>query len=115
VVVSAEGRGARVRLGDGVLDIAGMTAKPGDRITVGIRPEHFSVGQAEGQTLFTSEVALVERLGGETLVYVKPQTGADLLVIKTTGKTKLKPGERIPLTATPENMHFFAADGVRLS
>ena len=41
-------------------------------------------------------MALVERLGGESLVYVKPDNATDLLIIKTTGKTKLKPGERFP-------------------
>lgn len=64
--------------------------------------------------MFMSEVALVERLGGETLIYVKRDSGTELLIIKLTGKTKLKPGDRIPVTAAPEHMHFFAADGRRL-
>jgi len=115
VVVSVSGQAARLSVGDTVLDIGGMAAKPDDRITIGIRPENLSTGQTEGEILFTAEVALVERLGGETLVYAKPAGGTELLIIKTTGKTKLKPGERIPVGAAREHMHFFAADGSRFS
>jgi multiple sugar transport system ATP-binding protein len=113
-VISSTGQATRLRIGDTSLEVSGMEAKADDKITIGIRPEHLAVGQSEGQMLFRSEVVLVERLGSETLVYVKPSDGTDLLVIKMTGKTKLRPGERIPVTAALEHMHFFAADGRRL-
>jgi multiple sugar transport system ATP-binding protein len=89
-------------------------AKPDDRITIGIRPEHLLAGETEGQPLLTSEGRVRQRLGGQTLAYVKPDAGDDLLIIKTARKTKLKPGDRIPLTAAVEHTHF-AADGRRLS
>jgi ABC-type sugar transport system ATPase subunit len=114
IVVSSTGQAARLRIGDAVVDVGGIAAKPDDRIKIGIRPEHLLAGQAEEQVLLLSEVALVERLGGETLVYVKPDTGPDLLIIKMTGRTNLKPGDRVPLTAALEHMLFFAADGRRL-
>ncbi len=115
VVKSSTGQGTRLELGETVLEVKGMDARPGDRITIGLRPEHLSAGRGEGEILFTAEVALVERLGGETLIYVKPNSGGDLLIIKTTGKTALKPGERIPVAAAREHMHLFAANGRKVS
>jgi multiple sugar transport system ATP-binding protein len=102
------------RLGDVVVDIGGYNGKRVDKVSVGIRPEHLTISEAQGSLLFTTEVVLVERLGGETLIYAKPQSGEELVIIKTTGKTKLKPGERISVTASPEHMYFFAADGTRV-
>ena len=100
----------RLRLGDVVLNVQAHEGK----VTVGIRPEHLTISEAQGSLLFTTEVVLVERLGGETLIYAKPQSGEDLVIIKTTGKTKLKPGERIPVAANPEHMLFFSANGSRV-
>ena len=113
-VLSSTGQGTRLALGTTPLDVKDMKSQPGEKITIGIRPEHLSIGRAGGQGLFMADVALVERLGGETLIYVKPDTGAELLIIKTTGKTALKPGERIPVAAALDHMHFFASDGSRI-
>ena len=102
------------RLGDAILNVGSYTGKAVDKVTVGIRPEHLTITESEGPLLFMTEVVLVERLGGETLIYVKPQSGEELLIIKATGKTKLKPCDRIRVTAAAEHMHFFAADGSRI-
>ncbi|MFZ5677740.1 MAG: ABC transporter ATP-binding protein [Pseudomonadota bacterium] len=93
----------------------GNGARPGDMITLGIRPEHLVLARSEGEATFVTEVALVERLGGETLVYVRSPVGGDLLVLKVQGKTGLKPGERVPLAIELEHLHFFDSKGARLS
>ena len=107
--------GARFNLGPALIETPLLAAKTGEKIMLGVRPEHLIIADAGSAALFTSEVALVERLGAETLIYVKPLTGSDLLVIKMSGKTPLKPGARIPVAVKRDSLHFFAADGRRIS
>jgi len=101
-------------IGQVPLAAAGIGARPGDKVTLGIRPEHLAIARSESEATFVSDIALVERLGGETLVYAQSPVGGDLLILKIQGKTSLKPGERIPVVIEPEHLHFFDARGARL-
>ncbi|QIG46498.1 sn-glycerol-3-phosphate ABC transporter ATP-binding protein UgpC [Nordella sp. HKS 07] len=102
-------------IGPGVLVHPGIAAAPGAKVTIGIRPEHLAIARSEGEAAFISQVSLVERLGGETLIYAQAPTGGDLLILKIQGKTNLKAGERIALAVDQTHLHFFGADGNRLS
>lgn len=102
-------------IGPAILAGAGVAAPQGARITIGIRPEQLVIARNEAEASFVSEVSLVERLGGETLIYAQPPAGGDLLVLKIQGKTGIRPGERIPISVEREHMHFFGADGKRLA
>jgi sn-glycerol 3-phosphate transport system ATP-binding protein len=88
----------------------GRRAGPdGTRLTIGIRPEHLTLG--EGLTL---DVDLVEPLGSETLVHghLRADSGLALLV-KLAGRAP--GGEAVQIALSAVHLHVFVADsGQRL-
>ena len=78
----------------------------------GVRPEDLKVRESETDpVLVEGDISFVESLGEATLLYVKTQEGADLVVAKLAGTLNYKRGDRIALTAKPEKMHLFNAAG----
>jgi multiple sugar transport system ATP-binding protein len=102
------------------IDIAGsklplpMTdprATVGDSVTVGIRPEDFRSSDAS-QALLTGHVALIERLGGETIAHVTLDRGtAEPIIVKLPGDAQIAIGTNLSLTVDPAACHLFASDG----
>jgi multiple sugar transport system ATP-binding protein len=80
----------------------------GDRATLGIRPEHLRIDQANGT--LNGEVLVVERLGGETYLYVKI-TGGDTLIVQTDGDNPSHLHDRVPIYINGELCHLFDSRG----
>ena len=79
--------------------------------TMGIRPEHLAVSREAGQIEGT--VSHVEKLGGETLVYVN--TGAQgLLTIRLFGEHDYVVDEAVFLTPDQARAFHFDAEGQRM-
>ncbi len=89
----------------------------GKAITLGIRPEHFSVTTHSAQTL-PVEVALVEALGHETyLSCILEHEGIETpyLQARTSPQQVIQRGDQIGLAINPEQVHIFEAQsGVAL-
>lgn len=112
-VADADASGVRVNLGDGaaatvpVAD-SGLTGEAS--LTLGVRPEHLRVDE-QGQ--LRGEVMVIERLGGETYLFV--QIGPDqLLVVKDDGETPVRLHDRIGIAVDGERCHLFGEGGVAL-
>ena len=88
--------GQKLRLPDG------LPLKDGDRITVGLRPEHIKLDAEDG---LRAEVEVVEPLGLSTQFYAK-LAGLDLCVFAM-GRPTVKPGESVTLSADPAALHIF--------
>ncbi|MGA7935644.1 MAG: sn-glycerol-3-phosphate ABC transporter ATP-binding protein UgpC [Kovacikia sp.] len=80
----------------------------GDRVTLGIRPEHLQV-DATGATLH-GEVLVVERLGGETYLYVRI-AGGDTLVVQTDGDDRSRLHDHVPIVLNGDLCHLFDPRG----
>ena len=78
------------------------------RATLGIRPEHLSVGGAR----ITGTVAHVERLGGDTNVVI--ETAAGPLTLRRFGQHDHEAGERIALGFEDHHALWFDEGGARL-
>ncbi|MDW6022503.1 sn-glycerol-3-phosphate ABC transporter ATP-binding protein UgpC [Mesorhizobium sp. BAC0120] len=79
------------------------------RVTVGVRPEHF-VADKEG---WPAVVSIVEPTGSETQITVRLFDHTVRVLIR--GRTDAKPGETIRLTVPAADMHVFnAGTGKRL-
>ena len=79
--------------------------------TMGVRPEHIALSRDSGQIAGT--VSHVEKLGGETLVYVNtPAQG--LLTVRLFGEHDYAVDETAFLTPDPARAFHFDADGLRL-
>jgi multiple sugar transport system ATP-binding protein len=79
--------------------------------TIGVRPEHIGIVRSGGQIAGT--VSHVEKLGGETLVYVNTE-GQGLLTVRLFGEHDFGVGEAVGLTPDQSRAFHFDPDGKRL-
>ncbi len=84
----------------------GMTAP-----TVGIRPENLALSRDGGR--IAGRVSHVEKLGGETLVYVQAE-GQGLLTVRLPGERDWAVDEAVHLTPDEGRLYLFDAEGQRL-
>jgi multiple sugar transport system ATP-binding protein len=81
-----------------------------EKLTLGIRPEHLQRSQS---AQLSGEVMVVERLGGQTCLYVQV-TPANLFIVQVEGGDTTRVHDRIGLAITAEAAHLFGQDGVAL-
>ncbi len=108
--LASGGTAAQLDAGPLIALTDGRRAEPdGTKLTIGIRPEHLTLG--EGLTL---DVDLIEPLGSETLVHGHLRTDPDLaLLVKLAGRAA--GGESVQIALSPEHLHvFLAGSGQRL-
>ncbi|MDR3412435.1 MAG: sn-glycerol-3-phosphate import ATP-binding protein UgpC [Formivibrio sp.] len=90
----------------------GAAAALPEKAVLGIRPEHLLCGTPE-QTLLQAEVRLVEDLGADCYAYCAANGQA--LIVRLEGNSRVKSGDSLPLSATPDNLHWFdATSGKRI-
>ena len=76
--------------------------------TLGVRPEHFAIG--EGDNTWEGKVTLVERLGHDTILYVRvPDAG--VLTVSLDGQHNQNVGDTVHLRPKPEFIHKFNEQG----
>ncbi len=85
----------------------------GAALTLGIRPEHLRLSEAQGSEGF--EIVNVEYLGNEVYVYLEPKEGETLLIQRGEAPTTWRVGQRVTLAPDPEHVHLFDAGGRALS
>ena len=104
----------RVHIGSDTVDVheLGATLPPGE-CRVGVRPEHFSIGD-EGE--LTAAVEIVESLGHERHVHARLTNGDAVIVRQPASSVVPKMGEAVRLAVTPRSWHVFdRLTGVRLA
>jgi multiple sugar transport system ATP-binding protein len=111
--------GVEVRLNDGTLLLLPREpggATDGDRLTLGVRPEHLVIGESGDGERPTVHVAvnLTEPLGGESFVYGSLQSG-EPVTIKQPGQFVIKAGAEIAVSFDPALSHLFDGDGQALA
>ena len=85
-------------------------ATVGQAISVGLRPQHISLG--DGGMLV--DVTLVEALGAETVIHGRTSTGERLQAVLA-GQHALRTGESVRLAFAPADLHLFDEAGLRLA
>jgi multiple sugar transport system ATP-binding protein len=121
-IVAADAAGAQVKLGSGVVlhaTVNAAGAKPGDKVTLGIRPEHLALAgaNASGAQTLTAPVTFVEALGSSTQAYVDVPTcavGTDTpepFSVLLDGRTPLAAGQALAFEVPPEWCYVFNAEG----
>ncbi len=84
----------------------------GDEVTVGIRPEDLSLG--EGGLTFRGVAQVVEHLGAETHAIIEVPGHAPLTAV-VDGKSPVRVGDALSLTAPVDQLHLFDASGVAVA
>jgi len=94
--------------------------KPGEPLTLGIRPEHLTVadptapaGAAPVADLKVT-IELAEQLGSETYLYARSADGAPV-TIRQSGQIGLNRGASIELCLARDALHIFDAVGLRVA
>jgi multiple sugar transport system ATP-binding protein len=94
----------RLHLADGtMLDLPKPDPKGRARVTIGVRPEHFSLSE----TGWPAAVVVVEPTGSETQITAR--VAGNLVRILVRGRTSVRPGQTIHLTVDPDTIHIFDA------
>jgi multiple sugar transport system ATP-binding protein len=112
VVEQAAASGATVRLGGGesircAVDASG--ARPGDRVKLGVRPEHLRAGVADNALQTT--VTFVESLGSMTYAYCSNPGLADVITCAVEGDRRIGDGDALALGVPVDKAHLFNAEG----
>jgi multiple sugar transport system ATP-binding protein len=91
------------------LDAQGVKISDGQAVTLGIRPEHITLGEKNDGQL-NGQVRIAEYLGSETMFYASLADGTDLSV-KAGGLTTAKTGADIKFGIPAVACHLFDAAG----
>jgi multiple sugar transport system ATP-binding protein len=113
VVVDASGTHANVRLANGAVircEVEAAAAKASDKVTLGIRPEHFTIGGQ--QNLLETKVTFVESLGSITHAYCEFPGVEEALTTELDGRVRVKNGEMLTLSVPSDACYLFDANGI---
>jgi ABC-type sugar transport system ATPase subunit len=87
----------------------GVTAEPGERLTLGLRPEDIAL---TAEASLAGVIEDIEPLGSERIVTV---TAAGIpLIVRVIGEQILAIGQTIGIEPAPGRLHLFDAAGLRL-
>ena len=81
----------------------------GETVKVGVRPEHLELTE-NGDTKLQGEVFAVERLGGETYLYVNTEKNEELTV-HAAGDKVVGVGDLVSIGFSAKNCHLFNGQG----
>ena len=87
-----------------VINKTSPNTSQGDKIQLGIRPEHLLINQ-NGDANWESKVFVVEKLGSGTFLYLEKE--GDPLVVEAEGDTNIKVGDTIKVGFTTTRCHLF--------
>ncbi|MDZ7851146.1 MAG: sn-glycerol-3-phosphate ABC transporter ATP-binding protein UgpC [Halomonas sp.] len=109
-LLGSDGDGCKVKtpgLGEQALPQDASGQRPGSELTLGVRPEHLCLAEAEGENSF--EIINVEYLGNEVYVYLEPMAGDTLLIHRSEAPSRWSLGQRVALVPDLEHVHLFDA------
>ena len=86
-----------------------VSARPGDAVSLGVRPEDIRLTPPDARPDFNATVMIVERLGAET--YLNVRAGDDALLVRVQGDMQIKIGETVGLTLDQRALHLFDREG----
>ena len=87
----------------------GTSTATGAPVQFGVRPEHLDM-TGHRDTTISGKVFAVERLGGETYVYLSMEEGMEITV-HAPGDMKVSEGDTISVGVDPEKSHLFTEQG----
>ncbi len=80
--------------------------------TIGIRPEHITVSETEGE--WSGVVSVSEHLGSDTFFHVHDTGLAETITVRADGEVGFRHGDRIHLTPRADVIHRFDEKGLRI-
>jgi multiple sugar transport system ATP-binding protein len=113
IVDSAGPEGIVVKYATGETQFAAVeagNARPGDKVTVGVRPEHLDVSASvEG---VRAKVMALESLGDAAYLYTESVVAPDGLIARIPPLERHVHGSELKLSVAADHCHLFDSDGV---
>ena len=100
---------ATVKLADGAAIQAAVDAgsgQVGEKVTLGIRPEHLALGNGVDNTT-KGKVLYLEHLGEASFIYLTVEGVDGHVVVRTEGDTATKMGDTVSITLPASSCHLF--------
>ena len=94
------------------MNTRGSTAKAGDKVSVGIRPEHF-IEAAVATVELSARAQVVEQLGGVSYVYAAGEDGTQITV-QQKGHSAMATDSTVEFGVDPKTCLLFDVAGQRL-
>ncbi|MFT4134195.1 ABC transporter ATP-binding protein [Labrys sp. (in: a-proteobacteria)] len=113
-VQAADASGVKVALPGGgsvVAKVDGNGVRAGDKVKLGIRPEHLQ--ETGGEASFTGDVEVVEELGESHFLYVRTADGR-LVTLRHAGDAPVVAATKVNIGVPGDLSHVFKADGSAL-
>jgi len=111
-VASATAKEARITVpGGGAITVSSPGRKAGEKVTLGIRPEHIS---HDPKGPIKAKVFNLEQLGDSHLIYGRLEDGSQILM-RGAGQTEARVDDEIRLSAEKSICHLFDEGGLRVS
>ena len=92
--------------------ITGAPAAKAKCTTLGVRPEHVDISTSASAGSMAGVVEYTEVLGSDSFVYVATEHG--LITARENGRTAVKTGDKVHLTAMNGQVHRFDDNGKRI-
>ena len=92
--------------------ITGAPAAKAKCTTLGVRPEHVDISTRASAGSMAGVVEYTEVLGSDSFVYVATEHG--LITARENGRTAVKTGDKVHLTAMNGQVHRFDDNGKRI-
>ena len=111
-VVALQADGVQVQLPGGGTQWAavdGSTLQPGQKVTLGVRPEHLNI--AQGQAALQARCSALELLGDFSYLYASYEGADDALILRVPDSLDVPHGSIIGLAAEPARCHLFDQQG----
>ncbi|NEX20975.1 sn-glycerol-3-phosphate ABC transporter ATP-binding protein UgpC [Thiorhodococcus mannitoliphagus] len=90
--------------------VEGEGHTPGEKVTLGVRPEHMvEGGGADGE--IRASVLVVERLGGSTFTHAEVE-GNEVITAALEGNSEVKMRDQVLLGIKADTCHLFGSDGI---
>ena len=106
---------AQVTLRDGTRVTAlvdAQSGKPGEMVTIGVRPEHLRLAGRPGDpTVVAGRASHIEQLGEASYLYIESPAQDGFLTVRQEGDTAVTPGESVAVTIPAQHCHLFGAAG----
>lgn len=88
--------------------------KKGDRVVLGIRPEHTQAEIDRGNSV-EAKIEALERLGSESFIYMGHDTIREHFIVKVEDSRLREEGTKMKIELPPEHCHLFNAEGLAFS
>jgi multiple sugar transport system ATP-binding protein len=103
-VTSVEAWGIKLTVSDA--NARALAVRNGDRVIMGVRPEHLMLGDGAPGMGFDAGVEVVEQLGSEILLETLVGN-TSITVARVPAEMKIARGDQVRLSVQPGRLHFF--------